>query len=234
MPVNPTMSVSGSAGQLATVVAAKDEAETKAICAQMAPLVDVLDLLSVPDAAPDLTNLRRQLRFPAFYAARQEWAKIGSDPSDCLIDINGVAAKLELAGKPRDPWWLKVHPSVRTVAESRFVAGHRADAVEAALKEVNTRVKKEYKKRAKIELDGRGLMMKAFPPAKPQILLGDPETTSGKDELEGYLYLFAGARQALRNPKARTRIQEFGLCGLTPLRAEFVHAVEVQQDEATT
>ncbi len=194
------------AGQLATAVADKDEGETKAICAHMTSLVDALELLSIPDVGPDLANLRRHIRFPALYAARQEWAKIGSDPADCLTDINGVRSKLGRAGKPIDPWWLKIHPSVRAVAESRFVAGHRADAVEAALKEVNTRVKKEYKKRTRTELDGKGLMMKAFSPDKPQIVLGDLDTESGKNEQEGYMFLFAGAMQALRNPKAHANL----------------------------
>lgn len=120
------------------------------------------------------------------------------DPLRGLIDPG--------ARKPTDFWWASVHQSVRAVAEPRFAAGQRADAVEAALKEVNNRVKRQYKLRTGTELDGKSLMMKAFSPTKPEIVLGDLSTESGQNEQEGYMFIFAGAMQALRNPKAHANL----------------------------
>ena len=194
------------AAQLASAVTKKDEEETRVIFAHMTSLVEVLELLSIPGAGRDLSNLRRHIRFPGLLAARQEWGKIGSDPADCLADIAAVRSKLVGTGKPSEPWWPAVHPAVRSVAESRYVAGHLADAVEAALKEVNSRVKKEYKKRSGTELDGKSLMTKAFSAGKHQLVLGDPNTASGRDEQEGYMFLFAGAMEGLRNPKAHANL----------------------------
>jgi uncharacterized protein (TIGR02391 family) len=193
-------------GQLAAAVASKDQARTIEICEHMTSLIDVLDQLSIPDGGPDLANLRRHTHFPGFYAAKQDWKNIGSDPADCLTDIAGVSSRVARVGKPREPWWAEIHPSVRAVAEPRYVAGHRADAVEAALKEVNNRVKREYKNRTGVELDGKSLMMKAFSPDVHQIVLADQTTESGKNEQEGYMFLSAGAMQALRNPKAHANL----------------------------
>ena len=126
--------------------------------------------------------------------------------ADCLAEYCGDSFKAGRHGKPSEPWWPAVHPAVRSVAESRYVAGHLADAVEAALKEVNSRVKKEYKKRSGTELDGKSLMTKAFSAGKHQLVLGDPNTASGRDEQEGYMFLFAGAMEGLRNPKAHANL----------------------------
>jgi len=48
--------------------------------------------------------------------------------------------------------------------------------------------------------------MKAFSPHVHQIVLADQTTESGKNEQEGYMFLFAGAMQALRNPKAHANL----------------------------
>lgn len=194
------------AGQLASSVASRNQARSVDLCHQMDTLADILDALSIPGAASDLAKLRRHIRFPARYAPTGQWDKIESDPSDCLTDLAGLESKLAEVAPIDEPWWANVHPSVRRVAESRFAAGHLADAVEAALKEVNSRVKREYKERTRVELDGKGLMMKAFSVDKPQIVLADLDTDSGKSEQEGYMFLFAGAMEALRNPKAHANI----------------------------
>src|SRR5206468_1722864 len=46
-------------------------------------------------------------------------------------------------------FWSRLHPSVTQVARDRFNASHYADAVEAAFKELNTKVK-AYMKRATV------------------------------------------------------------------------------------
>ncbi len=102
--------------------------------------------------------------------------------------------------------WVLLHPSVVAVAKSRFETKHFADAVEAALKEVNSRVKAFVRKKIGEDLDGSVLMKKAFSPQHPIISLGDPATESGRSMQQGYMELFSGSMSAVRNPNAHANV----------------------------
>jgi uncharacterized protein (TIGR02391 family) len=109
--------------------------------------------------------------------------------------------------------WTILHPTVTRVAKSRFDTGHFADAVEAALKEVNDIVRAKVKARTGKELDGADLMNVAFSPKTPIIELDDLSTISGRNVQIGYMQIFAGAMTGIRNPKAHANIT------ITPERA---------------
>lgn len=98
--------------------------------------------------------------------------------------------------------WNNIHPQVISIAKSRFDDGHYADAVEAAFKEINVRVKTIYKERALEEKDGARLMQSAFSPNNPIIKIGDISTETGRDIQQGYMEMFSGAMKGIRNPKA--------------------------------
>ena len=98
--------------------------------------------------------------------------------------------------------WNNIHPQVISIAKSRFDDGHYADAVEAAFKEVNARVKGIYTSRTSIEKDGAKLMQAAFSVQNPIIKLGDISTETGTNVQQGYMEMFAGAMIGIRNPKA--------------------------------
>ena len=100
--------------------------------------------------------------------------------------------------------WDSIHPLIISVAKGRFDNGHYADAVEAAFKEVNTRVKGIYKNRTSIEKDGVKLMQSAFSPQNPIIKLGDISTETGTNVQQGYMEMFVGAMIGIRNPKAHS------------------------------
>lgn len=102
--------------------------------------------------------------------------------------------------------WSLIHPRIKKIAESRFQSGHHADAVEAALKEVNARVKKAWTDSGKPERDGPDLMFNAFDVQNPVIRFGDTRSQSGKSIQEGYKHLFAGAIMGIRNPKAHENL----------------------------
>lgn len=106
----------------------------------------------------------------------------------------------------RPSWWGLIHPSIRSVSEARFASGHFADSVEAALKEVNVRVKNRVRVKTGKELDGSKLMNLAFSAEDPIIALADPSNQSGRDEQQGYMLIFAGSMQAVRNPKAHANV----------------------------
>jgi uncharacterized protein (TIGR02391 family) len=103
--------------------------------------------------------------------------------------------------------WDLLHPKVVKVAKSRFESGHFADAVEAALKELNDVVKTIVRVRMHDEHDGADLMNRAFSPKDPVIKLCPQETETGRDIQKGYMQIFAGTMIGVRNPKAHSNIQ---------------------------
>jgi uncharacterized protein (TIGR02391 family) len=102
--------------------------------------------------------------------------------------------------------WALIHSAIATAARSRFESNHYADAVEAALKEVNSRVKAKVKDATGREIDGAALMTTAFSLQNPKIELDDLATASGRDIQQGYIQIFAGAMTGIRNPKAHGNI----------------------------
>ena len=102
------------------------------------------------------------------------------------------------------PFWDNIHPQIVSVAKGRFDDRSYADAVEAAFKEVNTRVKGIYKNRTSVEKDGAKLMQSAFSPQNPIIKLGDISTETGTNVQQGYMEMFVGAMIGIRNPKAHS------------------------------
>ncbi len=104
-------------------------------------------------------------------------------------------------------FWDTIHESIVRVAKNRFESGHYADAVESAFKEINKRVKEIVKSKTGEELDGAGLMFKAFPENNPVIVLDDLSTETGRNIQKGYMHIFAGAMMGIRNPKAHDNIE---------------------------
>lgn len=98
---------------------------------------------------------------------------------------------------------LNIHHRIQQVSEKRFYSGNYADAILAAFKVVNNLVKE---KSGKTDLDGKKLMFTVFNKDNPILSLNDNSTTSEKDEQEGFMYLFGGAMQGIRNPKAHEEI----------------------------
>lgn len=103
-------------------------------------------------------------------------------------------------------FWDDIHIKIKSVAKTRFESTHYSDAVEAALKEVNSCVKDIVKRKTGKELDGAQLMHTAFSPVNPIIVLDDLSTESGKNIQQGYMEIFAGAMIGIRNPKAHDNI----------------------------
>ena len=97
--------------------------------------------------------------------------------------------------------WQIMHPEIIRVAQQRFNAGFYADAVEAALKEINLQVKTKCKDRHQNK-DGKGLMTIAFSANNPVLKFEPSSSYSDFDIQDGYMHMFAGAMQGIRNPKA--------------------------------
>jgi uncharacterized protein (TIGR02391 family) len=108
--------------------------------------------------------------------------------------------------KPQQDFWSLLHPGVTQVAKPRFEAGHYADAVEAALKDLNSKIKTYVYKITGQEFDGSDLMQRAFSPNGPIIRLADLSTEDGRNIQKGYMQIFAGTMTGIRNPKAHSNV----------------------------
>ena len=102
--------------------------------------------------------------------------------------------------------WSRLHSSVVQVSKARFETGHYADAVEAAFKDLNSRIKEHVRKATGQEFDGSDLMNRAFSLSSPVVRLADLSTEDGKNIQKGYLQIFAGAMIGIRNPKAHSNV----------------------------
>ena len=126
-----------------------------------------------------------------------------------LVNLEGLKRKLlELKYVDRvDKMFFGImHPIIVNICEKKFLDGHYADSVESAFKEIDTRLKKLYKKYKNKELSGKDLMYNIFNSENKKgqrlLVFEALDNDSGKNVQEGYMQIFAGAIQAIRNPKA--------------------------------
>lgn len=97
----------------------------------------------------------------------------------------------------------KIHPEIKKTSSKLFEDGYYAEAIFNAFKKLNNLVKK---KSNKTSLDGKNLMLTVFSKDNPVLKFNDLKTISDKDEQEGFMHLFAGAVQGIRNPKGHEDI----------------------------
>ena len=122
------------------------------------------------------------------------------------ILIQLEALKRKTLSRENMSLWLYIHPQIERVSKEKFNHGFFADAVESAFKEVNHRVKQIYLKQRGEEKDGQDLMRSAFSPKDPLLKFNTSGSTSAKNEQEGYMQIFAGAMQGIRNPKVNRHL----------------------------
>ena len=105
------------------------------------------------------------------------------------------------AAKPATPAVVyasrNLHPLLTQKTRKLFTSGNRAEAVAAAMRSVNNRVKRMSKLP---QLDGVKLMNKAFSEQSPALQLNDLSTETGRSEQSGLRSLLVGGMSALRNP----------------------------------
>ena len=121
---------------------------------------------------------------------------------DKTIGILQSEEELSEEDEKKDSFMQILHPKIIEVTKQRFGAGLYADAVEAAFKEINTRVKEMYQQKCGNIKDGAELMYSAFAAKNPILQFASTSPYSDFDVQEGYMHMFAGAMQGIRNPKA--------------------------------
>lgn len=124
-----------------------------------------------------------------------------SEANTILICLENI--KRLLLSHKYEQFWQYIHPKIEIVAKDRFYSNMYADAIEAAMKEVNDRLKKIVKRIKGVEYDGADLMRKTFSQnTTPILTIQDITTDSGRNIQQGYMDIFAGAMTGIRNPKA--------------------------------
>lgn len=101
-----------------------------------------------------------------------------------------------------ESFWDLIHPRIRNIAISRYQSGHYSDAVESAMKEINSVVKEIVRAKTGSEYDGDDLMGRAFSVANPILKLTEGFTLSDRNIQQGYMMIAKGAMVGIRNPKA--------------------------------
>lgn len=143
----------------------------------------------------------------------EEWRKISDNllykstqymtrqEADTIM-VNLELLKRKLLTYQNDCFEEHLHPLIEKVSLDKFGNQHYADSVETAFKEINSRLKRICRKLGHPEVDGTSLMNFIFSEHNPILKFEDTSTTSGRDVQKGYMQIFAGAMQGIRNPKA--------------------------------
>lgn len=87
---------------------------------------------------------------------------VALDMLDATIGVLQLEDDGEPMAKQQSDAWSIMHPEIVKVSKQRFDAGLYADAVEAAFKEINSRVKEMYQQKSGNIKDGSELMFSAF------------------------------------------------------------------------
>ena len=93
---------------------------------------------------------------------------------------------------------LKLHEDIRKVSSKLFLDSHYDQAIFAAFKKVNNLIKEKSNQHSK---DGKDLMLSTFTSKQPILKINNFVTESEINEQEGFMHIFAGAMQGIRNPQ---------------------------------
>lgn len=98
----------------------------------------------------------------------------------------------------------RLHPSIREACSRLYLDGHFGSAIFEAFKAVEARVRDL----SGLDETGRSLMVAAFNENNPVLPLNNLKTRSELDEQEGFRFIFMGASQGIRNPKAHDIVEQ--------------------------
>lgn len=118
--------------------------------------------------------------------------------------------KLILLEKKNEYFGQYIHPIIKELVFVKYNSKQYADAVESAFKEINSRLKKIYRKHYSSpqlkEPDGKNLIEYIFALEQNRLKFENISTESGENIQKGYIQIFSGAITAIRNPKAHENL----------------------------
>lgn len=124
------------------------------------------------------------------------------------------------------------HPEITKVSKQLFGEGHYPQSIFEACKALNKLVQS---KSGRGDLDGRELMSTVFKLTNPILALNTIRNQSERDEQEGFMFLYMGAMEGIRNPGAheiqqlrdpRRALEYLGLISLLARRVDEASKVE--------
>lgn len=92
----------------------------------------------------------------------------------------------------------KLHHEVSKISSKLFIDGHYSQAIFEACKLLN----KKVQLLSGSSLDGKSLMLSVFSQKNPKINLNRLQNESDDNEQEGFMHIFAGVMQGIKNPKS--------------------------------
>src|SRR2546428_4096670 len=98
----------------------------------------------------------------------------------------------------------KIHPRVRKECESLFTTGHYSEAIRKAFTVLDVMVREK----SGLDKSGKALMGEVFRLNDPIIRVNGLGDQSERDEQEGFMFLFMGSMQGIRNPKSHDLIDQ--------------------------
>lgn len=126
----------------------------------------------------------------------------GSLKGHILCSESGAVKNISDGSAFLHGFWSLIHEDIISTSKKLFENGHYTDSVFRALTVITERVKKFVKVKTGSELDGKKLMCRAFRRTDPIVPLASLSEMTGRDIQEGYMHLYAGAIQGIRNPIA--------------------------------
>ncbi len=97
-----------------------------------------------------------------------------------------------------------LHPVVKKSSYELYRNKHFRDAVLNSVIATFDHIRKL----TGLKIDGDALVGKALAPADPYIVLSELETDSGRNDQKGFMQIFKGAFQGIRNPKAHSLLHD--------------------------
>jgi len=91
-----------------------------------------------------------------------------------------------------------LHPRLRKQSESLFISKHYSEAIFEGYKLLG----KAVRDKSGLTGDGKSLMSDAFSVRNPVTMLNNLQTETDRNEQEGFMHLFMGAMQGIRNPES--------------------------------
>jgi uncharacterized protein (TIGR02391 family) len=99
---------------------------------------------------------------------------------------------------------LELHPEISRACSDLYRNGHYSNAIEDAMKALMAYVRL----RSGVESDGVSLMQHVFSANHPVLQFNNLSGQSEINEQKGFMSLFVGAVEGLRNPRAHTLIKD--------------------------
>lgn len=115
--------------------------------------------------------------------------------------------RTEIGSSAHASLWALLHPRIVQLSQQLFADGHRKEAVQAALTEIDEVVARKYRVVHKDGKHGTAMMAKTFAKDAPVVQLFRLDDPMYGDLQEGYMHLFMGVMQAMRNPKSHSNFQ---------------------------